>query len=314
MVKHPVLIETFCRIETTRILWDIIKEVKPRILYFYSNKGRNDKPEEIKRNDLIRSWVNEIDWECDLHTWFRDEYVDVYTSTHGSKDWVFKNEDSAIILEDDCKPSKAFFDFCDHFLDEYKDEARVNYITGNNYAIGYEKADCDHYITRSLHHYGWATWADRWHSIDFDLTANDIIKDGSLKRFYKDDTLGYLIHFLVFNNVMPFLERTKCWDYIKCFNQIKNNSFCVTPIYNLVQNIGINGENCKNGQSLEFELSNGEENGQYVFLDGHTGFILDKEFERIESEHLRQRSFSYILNQVKLFTIIKIKRSILHWK
>lgn len=27
----------------------------------------------------------------------------------------FKNEDSAIILEDDCVPSKGFFQYCDYF-------------------------------------------------------------------------------------------------------------------------------------------------------------------------------------------------------
>ena len=49
-------------------------------LYFYSNKAREDGPDEVRRNELIRSWVNEIDWDCDLHTFFRDEYVDQYTS------------------------------------------------------------------------------------------------------------------------------------------------------------------------------------------------------------------------------------------
>lgn len=40
---------------------------------------------------------------------FREEYVDVYTSVRGAMDWVFDNEEQAIILEDDCVPSVAFF-------------------------------------------------------------------------------------------------------------------------------------------------------------------------------------------------------------
>lgn len=52
--------------------------------------------------------MKEVDWDCELHTFFREEYVDVYTSVRGAMDWVFDNEEQAIILEDDCVPSVAF--------------------------------------------------------------------------------------------------------------------------------------------------------------------------------------------------------------
>lgn len=34
--------------------------------------------------------------------------MDVYTSVQGAMDWVFENEEQAIVLEDDCVPSVAF--------------------------------------------------------------------------------------------------------------------------------------------------------------------------------------------------------------
>ena len=52
--------------------------------------------------------MKEVDWDCELHTFFREEYVDVYTSVRGAMDWVFENEEQAIVLEDDCVPSVAF--------------------------------------------------------------------------------------------------------------------------------------------------------------------------------------------------------------
>jgi hypothetical protein len=88
---------------------DQIKKAKPKKLYFYSNKARVDRPDEVRNNEEIRSWVKEIDWDCELHTFFREEYVDVYTSVQGAMDWVFENEEQAIVLEDDCVPSVAFF-------------------------------------------------------------------------------------------------------------------------------------------------------------------------------------------------------------
>lgn len=37
--------------------------------------------------------------------------MDVYTSVRGAMDWVFENEEQAIVLEDDCVPSVAFLSF-----------------------------------------------------------------------------------------------------------------------------------------------------------------------------------------------------------
>lgn len=48
-------------------------------------------------------------------------------------DWVFDNEEQAIILEDDCVPSVAFFEYCDFFLDKYKEDKSIGFISGANY-------------------------------------------------------------------------------------------------------------------------------------------------------------------------------------
>lgn len=80
-----VLFETFVRPQYARQVFDQIKKAKPKKLYFYSNKARVDRPDEVRNNEEIRSWVKEVDWDCELHTFFREEYVDVYTSVRGAK-------------------------------------------------------------------------------------------------------------------------------------------------------------------------------------------------------------------------------------
>ena len=162
MVQTPVLFMTFVRPEYARQSWDAIKAAQPKTLYFYSNKGRAEKEGEIECNNEIRSFVNEIDWDCDLHTWFRDECVDIYTSLLGAKMWAFEHEDTLIMLEEDTCASLAFFEFCDHFLEVYKDEKKINFITGNNYSCGYDAGNRDHIICHAIHYFGWATWKDRW--------------------------------------------------------------------------------------------------------------------------------------------------------
>ena len=105
MVETPVLFVTFVRPDYARQTWEGIKATKPKTLYFYSNKGRAEKEGEVERNNEIRSYINEIDWDCDLHIFFREECVNVYDSLRGAIDWLFDNEERGIILEEDCVPS-----------------------------------------------------------------------------------------------------------------------------------------------------------------------------------------------------------------
>ena len=38
-------------------------------------------------------------------------------------------------------PSVAFFEFCDFFLDKYKDDKSVAFLSGNNYAKKYQRKE-----------------------------------------------------------------------------------------------------------------------------------------------------------------------------
>jgi len=70
-----VLFETFARPQYARQVFDQIKKAKLKKLYFYSNKARVDRPDEVRNNEEIRSWVKEVDWDCELHTFFREVYL-----------------------------------------------------------------------------------------------------------------------------------------------------------------------------------------------------------------------------------------------
>jgi hypothetical protein len=79
MVETPVLFITFCRPEYARQTWDGIKAAHLKH-YIFIRKGAFREGSEIERNNEIRSYINEIDWECELHTWFRDTVVLEFTN------------------------------------------------------------------------------------------------------------------------------------------------------------------------------------------------------------------------------------------
>ena len=258
MVKNPVLFETYIRVDTARKVWEQIKVAQPLKLYFYSNKALISKSDDVRKNNEIRSWVKEVDWPCEVHTFFREEQVDQYTSLLGSKQWLFENEETGIILEDDCVPSMGFFEYCDHFLEVYKDEKKISFISGNNYSVGYTpKEGINHIISRSQVHFGWCTWKDRFDAIDFNLKPSDVIKEDAFHKYYNHFYISWYYK-LFFNRLENFISSTKCWDYVWTLNCVRNQWYVVTPIFNLVQNIGLFGEHANGGDSLMFKLSSNE--------------------------------------------------------
>lgn len=253
MVNTPVLFETFVRVDYARQVWDAIKAAQPRKLYFYSNKGRAEKEGEIERNNEIRSWVNEIDWDCELHTWFREECVDVYTSLKGAVDWVCEHEEEWIVLEDDVVPTPAFFSFCDQMIEYYRDDMRVWNVSGDNFCninpSGYD------YIFSQYHWmYGWATWRNRWQSIDWnDLKIDESLQEGVFDKLYKTRWQRISITKSMQNRKV-FLERTKCWDLVFGLVCDQKGAVEVVPSCHLVTNIGVFGEHHKDTKKSMFNI------------------------------------------------------------
>lgn len=242
MVQNPVLFITFVRPEYARRSWDAIKAAKPKTLYFYSNKGREEKDGEIKRNEEIRSYIKEIDWECDLHTWFRDKTVNVYESLYGAISWLFENEDQGIILEEDCVASLAFFDYCDKLLPRYKEDYRIWIISGDNY---YEKINFgpfDYFYSQDMQIFGWASWKSRWNQVDWNkgLDIKNLILERVLDSAFRTRVKRRIYKKLI-NKLGDFIQETKCWDYTFLTYGIGNNSLSVVPARHLVMNIGLDG-------------------------------------------------------------------------
>ena len=240
-LKTPVLLITFARPECARQSFDAIKAAKPSVLYFYSNKARSDRPDEIRRNEEIRNYIKEIDWDCDLHTWFRDDYVDVYTSLLGAINWVFDNEEQAIIMEEDAVGSLAFFDFCQKMLNQYKDDKRIWSICGSNYLKKKVKHEYDYYFSHYSYITGWASWRNRWKVIDWNNIRAKEVSDAMVMEATFCTKKEQQKYSRYLKKSIEHFERTKCWDGIFNFSGRAQGGLFIIPAYHLVKNIGQSG-------------------------------------------------------------------------
>lgn len=278
MVNTPVLFETFARPDYARQVWDAIKASKPRSLYFYSNKARKDKPDEINRNEEIRAFVKEIDWECKLHTWFREEYVDVYTSLKGAVDWVCENEEEWIVLEEDVVPTSAFFSFCDQMIDYYRNDMNVWNVSGDNF-LNLNPGGYDYIFSHYHYMYGWATWRNRWLAIDWNnLRIDESIDCGVFDRLFK--TEGQRIRIKKSMSLMKtFIEKTKCWDFVFGLVSDQKGAVEVIPTCHLVTNIGLSGEHHDEKKKSVFNVECSFQGNEYIIKKRPPFVLADEEYD-----------------------------------
>jgi len=242
----PVLYIAFARPEYARQSFNAIKAAKPKKFYFYSNKGREGHGDEIERNEQVRSMLKEVDWDCELHTWFREESVDVYTSLFGAINWLFQNEDFGIIIEEDCVAAPAFFNFVEQMLSKYMQDERIWMIGGSNYIEGYNPHRHDYIFSHNMFIHGWASWKNRWNRVEWNnVNFKEMIDEGVFdavfdtkqqRQFHKDRILKY-------DN---FVKKTHCWDIIFATTGRSRGALSILPKYNLIKNIGIEGVHTKN--------------------------------------------------------------------
>lgn len=281
MVETPVLFITFVRPDYARQTWEGIKAAKPKTLYFYSNKGRLEKDGEIERNEEIRSYVKEIDWDCDLHTWFRDECVNVYDSLRGAMDWLFDNEEQGIILEEDVVPSLAFFSFCDQMIDYYRQDRRVWYVSGDN-LFNLNPKGYDYTFTHYHWMFGWATWRDRWKAVDWNNTyIDEMIEQDIYKHFFKTkkqckERLEGKI------KIKSFLEETKCWDYYFGMVCDQQNAVGVVPKRHLITNVGLTGEHHGVAKKTYVNNESSYSNPIYIIEKRPPFVFVDYEFDYLD--------------------------------
>ena len=113
-IKSPVLFIVFNRIDTTQKVFDQIKKYRPEKLYLASDGARLEIDTEVQDVQEIRDFlIFNIDWDCEVKTKFSEHNLGCKYGPQDAISWFFENEESGIILEDDCLPSQSFFGYCD---------------------------------------------------------------------------------------------------------------------------------------------------------------------------------------------------------
>ena len=159
-LKTPVAFIIFNRPSLTQIVFNTIRQAKPKQLFVIADGARF--PEEKEKCQQARDIIRQVDWDCEVLANYSDVNLGCGKRISSGISWVFEHVEAAIILEDDCLPHLSFFRYCENLLDYYRDDERVMAIGGDNFQDGNKKTPYSYYFSKYPHVWGWATWRRAW--------------------------------------------------------------------------------------------------------------------------------------------------------
>jgi len=231
----PVLFMIFNRPDTTQIVFDRIKQIKPKYLYVAADGPRPDRPDEAKKCQQTRDIIKQVDWECEIHTLFRKINFGCGNSVYRAITWFFENVEEGIILEDDCVPNLSFFNYCTTLLEKYRYDTRIMHICGTT-VIPQKKTPYSYYFSKYYQVWGWATWKRAWSLYDFNIsTFPEFLKNSRIQDINPNTKIQdfWLKDFLRIYN-----HEIDTWDYQWAYTNFVNNGLSIMPFTNLISNIG----------------------------------------------------------------------------
>jgi hypothetical protein len=235
-LNTPVAFLIFNRPDTTRLVFEAIRAVRPRQLLVVADGPRPGREGEDERCLAARAVLDAVDWDCRVSTNYAAENMGCMRRVSSGLDWVFQQVDEAIILEDDCLPHPSFFPFCGELLERYRDNTLIAQISGANFQFKRKKQPYSYYFSRYNHIWGWASWRRAWEQNDNDMTDWPEFRDNSFLdgRLSGRKEVSYWTE--VFDKV--YSSEIDTWDCRWTFSCWKHDLLTVIPSVNLISNIG----------------------------------------------------------------------------
>jgi hypothetical protein len=178
-----------------------------------------------------------IDWPCEVRTLFREQNLGCKMAVSSAITWFFEHVEEGIILEDDTVPSKSFFTFCATLLAHYRYDCRVSFISGTSLPqTAGHVSSYSYYFSKFSVIWGWATWKEVWEQYDVQIRDWQPLSNTNwlLNTFYGNEYFAKGFK-RMFNAIA---EGYDTWDFQLFFLNLRNQSFNIHPVVNMVSNIG----------------------------------------------------------------------------
>jgi hypothetical protein len=238
MILAPIVVFGFNRPKLfARVLDRVFQVAQGRRVYIFIDGARQGRPADAAGVSAVAQLADSFSSRVSgVKVVLRGKNMGCRHSIEDGLDQVFRQEERAIIIEDDCLPDPTFFSYCDNMLSTYAEQANVGMISGDNFLT--DRMSDDHFSRYPLI-WGWATWARVWRLHDKSMSSFDQGGVCPLIRY-----LGSVREALYWRHY--FMEtrrgRIDTWDYQLTWTFFEKKMLTICPAVNLIENIGFGAD------------------------------------------------------------------------
>lgn len=194
----------------------------------------------------IRDYIRSISGFNSVTPIFRESNVGAHISITEGINSVLENYGSFIFLEDDIIVSSDFLEYMNNGLSYYKDDKRIFSVCG--FKLGFplpNNYDKDIFFYPCNSPWGFATWKDRWESVNHDYYDRYSELRTDRKNFQKFLSIGFYIKGILKADSHKEIVASDLRVY---YHMFQHNMCSVFPVKSKTQNWGFDGtgEHCGN--------------------------------------------------------------------
>ena len=236
----PIIYFVYNRPDLTKISFNFIKIVKPKVLFLISDGPKNIT--DFQNIKQVRSIISNINWDCKVYKRLRKKNFGNKKSVEDGLGWLFSKYDKMIYMEDDTLFSKDFIRFAEENLERYEKNNNISIISAQFEFSKYIKKNSSYFFSPLLRLQGFATWKRVWKLYEKDISKiwyDNIFKIYTIKKF--NNFLHYIYFSLIFNWMT--IRALDVWDncfYCSLICKLEKQPLAIIPLKNLCKNIGMN--------------------------------------------------------------------------
>ncbi len=268
MTYAPIIIFAFNRLDPLKACVKALQNNREAVesdLYIFIDGPRKDRIGEDEKIKAVREYTETISGFKNISIKCSKLNKGLASSVISGVTEIINRYGKAIIVEDDIISSSNFLSFLNQGLDFYQDFKDVFSVSAESITIkcppGYIYSN---YFAPRAGCWGWATWADRWNSVDYELSDWESVRKN--KRAFNNwggsDCFGLLNGW---HN-----GKNSSWAIRFNYSQFLQGKTTCFPIVSKVYNCGFSdeGTNCRkvrfNRFKMDFDTS---KNTDFVFCD-----------------------------------------------
>lgn len=289
----PIVLFTFNRPEHLCKTIDALKKnniSKESCLYIFSD---NYKKEEDKiKVEQVRNYTKNISWFKNITIFESDKNKGLACSIIDGITQILKTHDRVIVLEDDLIVSEFFLTFMNKALNFFLNRNDIFSISGYCPPIEIpEYYNDDIFLFQRNNSWGWATWKDRWESVDWNVSDfKDFIKNRKLRDKFNlqgNDVTAMLLK--------QMTKKINSWSIRFNYSCFKQNKLNVYPKHSLIENIGSDGSGSHVKKTNKFIVKTAEQEPEISNIN-LTDKIICRNFKKYYDTSLYRK----IINLIKI--------------